>query len=615
MRKSLLFLALLVTATAHAGMWGSRGVSRRFLANGDRLYVADGRGVSLYDVSNPANIQRLDVEISDTETRDLAFAGSDMLVVATKGGIDRFAVASDGTLSRLESIPVAGGAAHVAGDATRIAAITSTGLTIYERGGTRIAEISISKTVNALLSIGSYLYVAVDREGIYFYDGSSTEPDGYVAVDARDLSRSGNTLWAAAGASGIAAIDVTNPAAPRILTYAGAGEVNMTRIAAGASRVFAGQGADTIFAFDTSAVSAPRLLATLHDATAEVIGASGTKLFTAGTLIDAYGSITETGVAVRAYDATNLTAVREAGTFTDTLSGPVSGAATDGTLAYIVDRPYFRVLDVSNSDTPRVLASLEIPDIQDRIRVRDGRALIYGRGDVNILDITDPYAPKLLGTYKSTGHPLSNASFARDTFVEANFHSGMHVVDYSDPAHPVQIAGRIWHYNDLVTSDDAIYAFTYNEMLVADLTDRRKVKDVSIGTINFRQAETAPAQAAAPDWLVLRTTGGFSLRSLTENRFAPRETAFINEPAAGIFGTSATHAYFDKDNHLTAIELATATETDTGLPVTAPMQIAAAGDKIVVADEYSVRVYGPQTAPPPPPPSSPKPTRRRAAGH
>src|SRR5262249_33209959 len=37
----------------------------------------------------------------------------------------------------------------------------------------------------------------------------------------------------------------------------------------------------------------------------------------------------------------------------------------------------------------------------------------------------------------------------------------------------------------------------------------------------------------------------------------------------------------------------------------APMQIAAAKGKLVIADRYSLRIFGPDTPPPPPPPPPP----------
>jgi hypothetical protein len=49
----------------------------------------------------------------------------------------------------------------------------------------------------------------------------------------------------------------------------------------------------------------------------------------------------------------------------------------------------------------------------------------------------------------------------------------------------------------------------------------------------------------------------------------------------------------------------------TTMHVIAPQQIATANGKVVVADRYSVRVFGPQTTAPPPQP----PARRRVASH
>jgi hypothetical protein len=48
--------------------------------------------------------------------------------------------------------------------------------------------------------------------------------------------------------------------------------------------------------------------------------------------------------------------------------------------------------------------------------------------------------------------------------------------------------------------------------------------------------------------------------------------------------------------------------------VASPMQIASANGKIVVADRYSLRVFGPNTAPPPPP-TQPETERRRRVRH
>src|SRR5439155_1105525 len=158
----------------------------------------------------------------------------------------------------------------------------------------------------------------------------------------------------------------------------------------------------------------------------QAIAASGSRLFVSGTIFDQFGLPTETGAPIRVFDASDAAATRLAGEFRD-LAGPVSGVVTDGTFAYVVDRPYFRVIDVSNSASPRELASLLIDNIGDRVKVNGTLALLFGRGDVQILDINNPYAPRLVNVYHAQGGPRE-CCIARDTIVEANPYSGLHVV-------------------------------------------------------------------------------------------------------------------------------------------------------------------------------------------
>src|SRR5262249_4239817 len=159
------------------------------------------------------------------------------------------------------------------------------------------------------------------------------------------------------------------------------------------------------------------LLVTRFNEPAQTIGANGTRLLVSGTIFDPFGLPTETGAPIRIFDGANL-----AGEFRD-FAGPLSGVATDGTLAYIVDRPFFLVIDVSNASAPRQMASIPIDNIGDRVKVRGPLALIFGRGDVQIVDINNPYAPRLISIYHSQGGPPSTAAFGRNTLLEGNPYS------------------------------------------------------------------------------------------------------------------------------------------------------------------------------------------------
>src|SRR6185436_18199380 len=97
-------------------------VSRSFLVDGNRLFAADNRGVSVYDISTDTP-RRVAVATGDDETRDLALQGSTLLV-ATARGIDRFAVAPNGALARGETFRDLRDVTNIAASADRIAAVS-----------------------------------------------------------------------------------------------------------------------------------------------------------------------------------------------------------------------------------------------------------------------------------------------------------------------------------------------------------------------------------------------------------------------------------------------------------------------------------------------------------
>ncbi|HEX2120540.1 MAG TPA: hypothetical protein VHL59_02760, partial [Thermoanaerobaculia bacterium] len=390
----------------------------------------------------------------------------------------------------------------------------------------------------------------------------------------------------------------------------------LTAVAAAGTRVYGIEDADTLHVYDGSSPESPRAIGTIDD-WVHAIAANGTRLFLAGSILDDEKLPYETGVPVRVYDVTTLASPVVAGELREALGGPVSGVWTDGSIALVVDPPYLRVLDVSKTEAPVEMSSLLVPRIQSHVRARDGKAIIYGRSEVNFIDISDPYQPKFLGTYDSLGHPPSAASFLRDTIVEANEHSGLHVVDYNDPTRPLEVSTRMWHYHDVVSGDDAVYTMQLNTFLVLDVTDRTRIVDRQIIAVDgYAQLDTVPPNSAAPEYLVWRGLDHLMILSLAEDRFNPKEIARIPMASPGVLGTSATSIFVTTDGVLSRIDLADLTAIhETGMRVSAPMQISVAGEKVVVADRYSVRVYGPDTASPPPPPKSAPPSRRRAARH
>lgn len=607
----LLILPLISSAVAAQpqGVWGERGISKRFVVRGSLLYAADGRGVSVYDVANPAAIRKVDVESGDAESTGLAFAGDNDLVVATSQGIDRFSVNPDGTLARLTSIEVQGGVSHIAATASHVIVAADRTLMIFQRSASGLAlqdQTLFEQTIRALTVSGNVAFAAVQRAAIYAIDINSAETINTIAVDALDLAVSGSTLWAAADVRGLFAVDV---ATQNVLGVTGAGEFRLSRIAASGSRVYAVEAPDRVHFFDGSRPSDPRLIATMTD-WVNVIAASGSRMFVAGAIIDAQGFSYETGAPLRIYDTTNASAPVRLGEYRD-LAGPVSGVWTDGSIAYVIDPPYLRVIDISKTDQPKEMSSVLVPDIQDHIRVKNGLAINYGRLFVVLIDVSSPREPKVMGKWFTQGGGKGFAALLRDTFVEANQYSGLHIVDYSDPANPVQIAGRIFHYYDAAAGDDAVYTLQNVTFLTLDLTDRTKVVDRAVHSGRYLQLDTMPPNAAFPHHVVLRSGTGVAVFSLIEDRFQPRPLGFVPLSGIELLGTSDTSVFAVSGARLHRLDIPGGTAfVETTMVVTSPMQISVAGEKVVVADRYRLRVYGPDTAPPPP-----VRIRRRAVAH
>jgi hypothetical protein len=617
MRRFLVLLTLFVSlsASAQSGMWGQRGISRAFAIHDNVLYDADGRGVAAYDISATDRISRLDVEWSDDETYDVALFGNSELVVATSAGVERFTVAENGTLDRLAGSTAPGRTEHIAANGRYIAAAAAGKLMLLERDGSvlKVAQrIAYGGDVTALTFVGDHLYVSVQREPTRVYLPPSTATiDNIGGLTARQFSLSGNVLWAVSESDGLTAIDVSNPAAPEVVSTFGRSELRFRGVAASGNRVYAFEAPDKLHVFDATD-PAEVVHAGLRTDWVNVVAASGNRIFFAGPIIDDSGLKydpgmipRELGKPVRALDASSLTIAAEY----QELAGPVSGVWTDGSVAYVIDPPYFRVLDVSTTASPREVTSLLIPNLQDRVRVKNGQAVIYGRGFVNLVDVSEPLRPRFVSTWDAQGHPPNAAAILQTHVIEANEHSGMHVVDFSNPSFPVQIGGRKWHYRDITASDDVAYAAQHDIMLVVEIAGERTVVDRDEIHIIHDQVDIAPPNSARPEFLLARGEQGLTLYSLAD-RFHPQEIDTLAMTGLGIFGTGNRGAYVAKDGRLHFVDLtAELALQPTGMRVTSPMQMSVAGQKIVVADRYSVRVYGPDTAPPPAPPVRRRPTR------
>ncbi len=409
-----LLTSFAVPAETPAGIWGERGHPRQIIVRGSLAYAADGRGVAVYDISDPALIRIIDIESRHAETIDIASMGDRELVTATSIGVERFTVDDDGTLRFTGYLPTPVAVSMVAASSTWGASASGREVTLFEptpEGLRSISTTTMSEDVLALATVGEYLYVSVDRRGTYVFRVPMMEQITVIAQTANDFELAGKMMWGSAPAGGIFALDVNNPRAPRRLGI-DAVESKFHDVTAVGSRVYALTTSGDVQIFSATSPASPQLIATIGEG-ADAIAATANRLVAS-----------RVAAPMRLFDP--------AGTFAGELTdyaGPVSGIWTNGSLAYVVDPPYLRVLDVSKTEEPRELRSIVIPDIQPHIRVKNGLAVLYGNTLVNIVDASDPLRPRHVGTWDTHGLPPSSAAIAAGTIVEANNHSGLHIVD------------------------------------------------------------------------------------------------------------------------------------------------------------------------------------------
>lgn len=595
MRRSLVpFLVILFAAPliAQSGVWGSRGISRKFVVSGSRLYSAEGRGVGVFDISNPSAPSRLDAATVEDETTDLALMDDSHLVSMTDAGLDRWAIAAKGTLSRTATVARRGFTA-VAANATTVAAATASRVFFYDTDLQATGSLAVPATINAMLYRGTTLILALDGVGIEFVDAAGNTT--ILAEQAHDLALSGDLLYAAGGARGLVTIDVRDT--PRLFSRTGAGEVNFTRVAASGSTVYTVENDSTIRIYDTS-TGEPRLTSTFTQPV-RAIAASGASLFLSGvdTPLRAFAGDKPLGQL-------------------DERSVEVSGVAIskNGSIAYVVDPPYLRVLDISTTTSPHEVASLLLNNIEDHIKINGAgtRVVLYNRGAAQLVDVTNPYKPKLIGVWQSGGRTPSRAGFLGDYVVEANWTTGFHVLDFDHYSTPAIIGSLIFDYWDLETLPDGSAAYVTAELstiATIDVADPHHPHNPHTLLLHMIEGAFADANDGHAALLLARTPDGVHLLTLADP-LAPAEVSAVAFEDGEAIAADGQTAYIAISGAVTMMDVTNAAQpaiSASTLRVTAPAQMAAAAGKLVVADTYSLRVYGPNTAPLP----LPQPARRR----
>src|SRR5205823_4138995 len=160
---------------------------------------------------------------------------------------------------------------------------------------------------------------------------------------------------------------------------------------------------------------------------------SGTRLFVSGSSFDSLGIERGSGVPVRELDLAQPAAPALIGEAKD-LAGPVSGAATDGSLAFLSDPPFFRVIDVSTTAAPKEIASVQLDDIEPYVKSQGSRVILYGNGKARVIAVISAGATRVNIIY----FPAIQLAMAGDLLLIRD-PTTLHVFSTADPFAPAEV--------------------------------------------------------------------------------------------------------------------------------------------------------------------------------
>lgn len=610
MRTTLLVLAIVACLTcaipvsasdcAMLGTWGDRGVVSDYALAGNTLYAADGRGVTIYDVTNPAAIRQGFVARTDSPSRKVALAG-DQLFVLTDKSLDVFAITGD-SLSFLSRAATADTQLAVSGTTVLTAGKS---LHLWRMSGNQLsatAEVRLTAPSDALLVDGSTVYASQHEAAVAMFEitASGLTRGATIPIAALDMVAVNDHLYAATGGTGLQVVDVTNHTAPVVVATLLSGESILNSVAYNGSTLFAvdTMNGSRVLAFSLDDPAAPSQTGTITEPV-RAIAAGGDLLFVSGFLHGGWSITAESGAPVRVFDVSNPAAMTLAGEFVDR-SGPLGGAATDGHYAYVADPPLFRVIAIDSPSRPTEVARIPIDDFSDRVRLFGNLAIVYGITSAHIVDVADPNHPRYLGVYHSPGgYPPNDVAMAGPYLLEVNHAAGFHVLDITtDPASPFHMTGLKndgWgEFYGVTALPNSAYGIVQRGVKVVDLSDEHHAVVARVlQARHIIDAEVAPATAAHPDLLVLIDDLTLEIYSLTDP-LNPGLLSTLRLPESLQLAIDGDSLYvMTAANELLRIDISDAAHpvvTNTATGFEKPTQTAVGGGRIVVADTYNLKI-------------------------
>jgi len=210
--------------------------------------------------------------------------------------------------------------------------------------------------------------------------------------------------------------------------------------------------------------------------------------------------------------------------------------AVSGNYCYVVDiYDNLLIVDVTNPTAPRLITTFdEVPNVSCSIVLSSSHAFVAGAlgGGLQIINVTNPSIPSLVGYYETPGQIKSVAFKGHYAYVTDGFQGGLRIVDVVNPYRPVEVGAVKTpdQANDIaIFGHYAFIADRYSGVQIVDINDSEHPLIVSSVLIPGSQS-WAFGVAVLGDYLYVGATSrGLQVINIS-NPLEPTLAGYIETP-------------------------------------------------------------------------------------
>lgn len=403
----------------------------------------------------------------------LALDGDVAYVANAQGGIHTYDVSDPADPKHLGSAPVIDMALKIVvqGDIAYAACSDEGGLQIFDVANpaepVRIASLATPDHAIDLVVAGDVCYLAASDAGLQIIDVSTPTAPSVLSTlvmpggGAVSIALSGDHAFVAARAGGLQVVDVSNSVTPTIVgSFPTPEKARDVEIAGDRAYLVDDDGLRIL---NISNPTAPSLV-------------SATSTTSAGRAVAVEGELVYVGqrFAFQIFDVTTPLAPAEVASFDGNTFDVTDIAVRDGVLYMLLDEDGLLVYDVTEPATPALTGAIDSVNRAWGVAA-DARTLAVGDLDagLQLIDISDPQAPRLQGLYQMEG--AVGVCIAGDlAFVGGA--ASCDIVDISDPWNPVRLSTLdIIDAEDIVLGGETLYIASSSiaspDLTIVDISD------------------------------------------------------------------------------------------------------------------------------------------------